>query len=249
MPDGVRQSALQPPIDCRATARLRPELADLPAYTPGQDRARGDQDRQQRDGRRPAPSVRAAIERATDAINRYPYNGYVELRERLAKYVKLRPRAHSVGLRVREPVPAVSPDHQHRRRRGALRLAQLRDLPATGRTAGATPIQVPLTDHAYDLDAMLSAVTDRTRLIFVCNPNNPTSTVVDPAALARFVAAVPADVLIALDEAYVEYIRDDMLPDSFGLVRAHRTWWCCGRSRRRTAWPVCGSATRLPIRT
>ena len=93
--------------------------------------------------------------------------------------------------------------------------------PLQTRTAGATPVQVPLTDHTYDLDAMAAAVTDRTRLIFVCNPNNPTSTVVDPDALARFIEAVPSDILIALDEAYVEYITDDMLPDSFGLVRAH----------------------------
>jgi len=89
------------------------------------------------------------------------------------------------------------------------------------RTAGATPVEVPLTDYTYDLDAMLAAITDRTRLIFVCNPNNPTSTVVDPDALARFVEAVPSDILIALDEAYVEYIRDGLLPDSFGLVRKH----------------------------
>jgi histidinol-phosphate/aromatic aminotransferase/cobyric acid decarboxylase-like protein len=88
-------------------------------------------------------------------------------------------------------------------------------------TAGATPVQVPLTDYTYDLDAMLAAITDRTRLIFVCNPNNPTSTVVDPEAPARFVEAVPSDILIALDEAYVEYIRDGLLPDSFGLVRKH----------------------------
>ena len=101
-------------------------------------------------------------------------------------------------------------------------MAQLRDLPAAGASvAGATPVQVPLTDHTFDLDAMLAAVTDRTRLIFVCNPNNPTSTVVDPDALARFVEAVPPHILIAIDEAYVEYIRDGMLPDSFGLVRSH----------------------------
>ena len=80
---------------------------------------------------------------------------------------------------------------------------------------------MPLTDYTFDLDAMLAAVTDRTRLIFVCNPNNPTSTVVDPDALARFVAAVPPHILIAIDEAYVEYIRDGLLPDSFGLVREH----------------------------
>ena len=98
--------------------------------------------------------------------------------------------------------------------------------PLQVRTAGATPVQVPLTDHTFDLDAMLAAITDRTRLIFVCNPNNPTSTVVDPEALARFVEAVPSDILIALDEAYVEYIRDGMLPDSFGLVRAHTQCRC-----------------------
>ena len=93
--------------------------------------------------------------------------------------------------------------------------------PLQVRTAGATPVQVPLTDYTFDLDAMLAAVTDRTRLIFVCNPNNPTSTVVDPDALARFVAAVPSHILIAIDEAYVEYIRDGLAPDSFGLVREH----------------------------
>ena len=78
-----------------------------------------------------------------------------------------------------------------------------------------------MTDDTFDLDAMLAAVTDRTRLIFVCNPNNPTSTVVDPDALTRFVEAVPSHIVIALDEAYVEYIRDGMLPDSLELVRAH----------------------------
>jgi histidinol-phosphate aminotransferase len=80
---------------------------------------------------------------------------------------------------------------------------------------------VPLRDHTHDLDAMLAAVTDRTRLIFVCNPNNPTSTVVPPEQLARFVEAVPSDVLVVIDEAYVEYIRDGLLPDSLGLVRDH----------------------------
>ena len=88
--------------------------------------------------------------------------------------------------------------------------------PLQVRLAGATAVQVPLTDHTFDLDAMLAAVTDRTRLIFVCNPNNPTSTVVDPDALARFVEAVPSHILIAIDEAYVEYIRDGLLPDSLG---------------------------------
>src|SRR5262249_12711670 len=93
--------------------------------------------------------------------------------------------------------------------------------PLQVRVAGAVPVQVPLSHHTFDLDAMAAAITDRTRLVFVCNPNNPTSTVVEPAALTRFIEAVPGDILIAIDEAYVEYIRDGMLPDSFGLVRRH----------------------------
>jgi histidinol-phosphate aminotransferase len=93
--------------------------------------------------------------------------------------------------------------------------------PLQVRVAGAVPVQVPLRDHTFDLDAMLAAVTERTRLIFVCNPNNPTSTVVDPDELARFVAAVPSDILVVIDEAYVEYIRDGLLPDSLGLSRRY----------------------------
>jgi histidinol-phosphate aminotransferase len=89
------------------------------------------------------------------------------------------------------------------------------------RVAGATAIPVPLDGHTFDLRAMLAAITHRTRLIFVCNPNNPTSTAVDPDALARFVDAVPPQILVVIDEAYVEYIRDGARPDSLGLVRAH----------------------------
>jgi histidinol-phosphate aminotransferase len=172
----------------------------------------------------PLPSVRAAIEAATDNINRYPDNGYIELRERLAKSVdggSFAPEHIAVGCgsvslcqQLIQITATVGDEVMFGWRSFEIYPLQIR-------TAGATPVAVPLRDHTFDLDAMLAAVTDRTRLIFVCNPNNPTSTVVDPDALARFVEAVPSDILIVLDEAYVEYIRDDMLPDSFALVRAH----------------------------
>jgi histidinol-phosphate aminotransferase len=172
----------------------------------------------------PLPSVRAAIERATDTINRYPDNGYLDLRDRLAKHLDdgaFSPEHIAVGCgsvslcqQLIQITASVGDEVMFGWRSFEI-------YPLQVRTAGATPVQVPLTDHTYDLDAMLAAITDKTRLIFICNPNNPTSTVVDPEALARFVAAVPSHILIALDEAYVEYIRDGLLPDSFGLVRAH----------------------------
>lgn len=199
-------------------------MADLPAYTPGRTvpGAIKIASNETTDG--PLPSVRAAVATAMETINRYPDNGYVELRESLAKTLDggaFAPEQIAVGCgsvslcqQLIQITASVGDEVMFGWRSFEI-------YPLQVRTAGATPVPVPLRDHTHDLDAMLAAVTDKTRLIFVCNPNNPTGTVVDPAALARFVAAVPSDVVIALDEAYVEYIRDDMLPDSFGLVREH----------------------------
>ena len=207
------------------TARLRPELADLPAYTPGKTVPGAIKLASNETVHGPLPSVRAAIVAATETINRYPDNGNVELKEHLARHLSgdgdIRPEQIAVGC-------------------GSVSLCQqliqitctvgdevvfgwrsFEVYPLQVRVAGATPVQVALSDHTFDLDAMLAAITDRTRLIFVCNPNNPTSTVVDPDELARFVAAVPSDVLVVIDEAYVEYIRDGMLPDSLGLARRY----------------------------
>jgi histidinol-phosphate aminotransferase len=79
---------------------------------------------------------------------------------------------------------------------------------------------VPLTPgDVHDLDAMAEAITDRTRLIFVCNPNNPTGTVVRRAELERFLDRVPSDVLVVLDEAYREFIRDPEVPDGVEIYR------------------------------
>ncbi|MCW2651339.1 MAG: aminotransferase [Mycobacterium sp.] len=203
------------------TARLRPELADLPAYTPGRTLPGAIKIASNETVHGPLPGVRAAIEKATDTVNRYPDNGYVELRSHLAKHVDFAPEHIAVGCgsvslcqQLIQITSAVGDEVVFGWR-------SFEVYPLQVRVAGATPIHVPLNDHTHDLDAMAAAITDRTRLIFVCNPNNPTSTVVDPDALARFVEKVPSDVLIALDEAYVEYIRDGLLPDSLGLLRVH----------------------------
>lgn len=204
------------------TPRLRPELAALPAYTPGRTVPGAIKLASNETVQGPLPSVRAAIEAATATINRYPDNGHAELKEHLARFLDpagtIGPERISVGC-------------------GSVSLCQqliqitcsvgdevvfgwrsFEVYPLQVRVAGATPIQVPLREETFDLDAMLAAITRRTRLVFVCNPNNPTSTVVDPAELDAFVAAVPSDILIVIDEAYVEYVRDGLRPDSLGLA-------------------------------
>ncbi|WP_327268998.1 histidinol-phosphate transaminase [Streptomyces sp. NBC_01218] len=92
--------------------------------------------------------------------------------------------------------------------------------PIITQVSGATSVKVPLTaGDVHDLDAMAGAVTDRTRLIFVCNPNNPTGTVVRRAELERFLDRVPSDVLVVLDEAYKEFVRDADVPDGLEIYR------------------------------
>jgi histidinol-phosphate aminotransferase len=203
------------------SARLRPELDGLPVYVPGKTVPGATKLASNETVFGPLPSVRAAIQQATDVVNRYPDNGCVELKAALAKRLDFAPEQVAVGCgsvslcQQLVQITAAAGDEV------IFGWRSFELYPPQVQVAGAAAVRVPLTDHTFDLDAMLAAVTEHTRLIFVCNPNNPTSTVVDPDALTRFVEAVPPHILIAIDEAYVEYIRDGMLPDSLGLVRAH----------------------------
>jgi histidinol-phosphate aminotransferase len=204
------------------TARLRPELAGLPVYIPGKTVVGSIKLASNETVLGPLPSVRAAIERATDRVHRYPDSACVQLKAALAKHLgsdfapeQVAVSCGSVSLcQQLIQITASAGDEV------VMGWHSFELYPPMVQVAGAVAVKVPLTDHTFDLYAMLAAVTDRTRLIFVCNPNNPTSTVVDPDALARFVEAVPPHILIAIDEAYVEYIRDGMLPDSLELARA-----------------------------
>lgn len=86
----------------------------------------------------------------------------------------------------------------------------------------AVVIEVPLKDGRHDLPAMLARVTERTKIVWICNPNNPTGTIVTREELDAFMAEVPAHVLVVLDEAYCEYIDDASYPDGIDYVKKYR---------------------------
>ena len=92
--------------------------------------------------------------------------------------------------------------------------------PIVAKGMGATPVMVPLdADYAHDLPAMARAVGPRTKLLFVCNPNNPTGTSVGAEAFDRFVASLPDSVVLAVDEAYFEFARRGDFPDALSWAR------------------------------
>ncbi len=168
----------------------------------------------------PLPSVRAVLADAAAYINRYPDNTAAELTSAIAARFDV-PREHvavgcgSVGV-AQQLLEAVGEP-------GAEVMFPWRSFeayPYLTDLANATQVRVPLTDdYAHDLPAMAAAITDRTRLIFVCNPNNPTGTAVQQAELEEFLGRVPGNCLVVLDEAYVQYIRDSKVPDGVALYR------------------------------
>src|SRR3982751_1479479 len=98
--------------------------------------------------------------------------------------------------------------------------------PLLAQIAGARALQVPLVPgrrggpaDTHDLDGLLAAIDESTRLVFVCNPNNPTGTAVRRAELERFLDAVPEHTLVVLDEAYREFVTDPDVPDGIDLMR------------------------------
>ena len=94
--------------------------------------------------------------------------------------------------------------------------------PILTQVAGATPVPAPLTkDLRHDLDAMSAAITDRTRLIFLCTPNNPTGTVLHTDEVVEFLARVPQNVVVVMDEAYCHFNRDDAAVDGLTLLEDH----------------------------
>jgi histidinol-phosphate aminotransferase len=88
--------------------------------------------------------------------------------------------------------------------------------------AHGKPVTVPLKDWTHDVDAMARAINPRTRLVFLCNPNNPTGTMVSADAVSRFMSKVPEHVIVVFDEAYLEYVRNPQFPDTLSYVKEGR---------------------------
>lgn len=89
---------------------------------------------------------------------------------------------------------------------------------------GATPVEVPMADFGHDLDAMLGAVTERTRLLFVASPNNPTGVANTEVGLLKLLQGLPEHVILCLDEAYAEYLEQS--PDLSAAIHAGRKVVC-----------------------
>jgi histidinol-phosphate aminotransferase len=204
--------------------KLRGALDDIPTYKPGRPAAEGGRVAYKLSSNEnpypPLPGVLESAVTAAGTFHRYPDMAcsalIAELSDRFGVPAEhLATGTGSVGV-AQQLIQATSGPGDE----VVYAWRSFEAYPIITRISGARPVEVPLTaGEVHDLDAMAEAVTDRTRLIFVCNPNNPTSTVVRRAELERFLDRVPSDVLVVLDEAYREFIRDEQVPDGIELYR------------------------------
>ncbi|MGW0698118.1 histidinol-phosphate transaminase [Streptomyces sp. NPDC002867] len=204
--------------------KLRAELDGIPTYKPGKPAAAdGPVAFKLSSNENPYPPLPGVMESALAAarnFNRYPDMACTGLIGELAERFGV-PATHlatgtgSVGVAQSLLQSTSGPGDEV-----IYAWRSFEAYPIITQISGATSVPVPLTPgEVHDLDAMADAITDRTRLIFVCNPNNPTGTVVRRAELERFLDRVPSDVLVVLDEAYREFIRDADVPDGIEIYR------------------------------
>jgi histidinol-phosphate aminotransferase len=220
----------EPPVFARRTAvsetspKLRAELEGIPTYKPGKPAAADGPVAYKLSSNEnpypPLPGVMETVTAAASTFNRYPDMACTALTAELAERFAV-PASHvatgtgSVGVAQQLLQATSGPGDEV-----IYAWRSFEAYPIITQISGATSVQVPLTDgDVHDLDAMADAITDRTRLIFICNPNNPTGTVVRRAELERFLDRVPRDVLVVLDEAYREFIRDTEVPDGVEIYR------------------------------
>lgn len=157
----------------------------------------------------PLPSVVEAVTGAVSSINLYPDMAAGDLAGAIADRWQVSPEnialgAGSVEVASQIILAVTNPGDQV-----MFAWRSFEAYPLLVTTAGATPQPIPLApDGGHDLPAMAAAVTPKTRVVFLCNPNNPTGAVLSAAAVDTFIQSVPADVLVVLDEAYVHFNRD-----------------------------------------
>lgn len=167
----------------------------------------------------PSRKAVAAIRKGVEKIQRYPDGAGYYLKEALANKWKVDSSQVAIGNGSNEIIELlvrtfILPGDEAIMARPSFSLYRLMI------TAGhGTPVQIPLKEGRHDLTEMAKAITPKTKLIFICNPNNPTGTIVRKKEVVRFLLRVPKRILVVFDEAYAEYATDAEFPQTIDFLR------------------------------
>ena len=211
--------------------RANPQLRDLAVYQPGKPieetaRELGCEPSEiiklasNENPLGPSPRAIAAMRDAIEYAHLYPDGGAFYLRNAIAKKLNVTPDHIILGNGSNEIIELLA--HAFLERGDAIVTSEHAFIAykIIARVFGAQTIEAPSHDYGHDLDAILGAITDRTELIFIANPNNPTGTLLSADAIGRFMTRVPPAVVVVFDEAYYEFV--DRMPDTLRYAREGR---------------------------
>jgi histidinol-phosphate aminotransferase len=244
-------------------ASVRPAIAGLAAYRPGKGAAQAEQEHGITEAIKlasnenpfpPIPAVTAAVQAAAAGVNRYPDHRATELRTRLADWVGVTPEqvavgCGSVGLLQQLCLTFVDPGDEV-----VYPWLSFEAYPVCVKMMGGVPVNPPLVDHAFDMDAVAAAVNERTKMVLLATPNNPTGTAISTAQVAALLDRIPDDVIVLVDEAYREFADPalgdpvaDLVPNHRNLVVTRTFSKAYGLAGLRIGYAVCDPEIVLEI--
>jgi histidinol-phosphate aminotransferase len=199
---------------------VREDLAAIPDYVPGRKIDGAVILSSNELAGSPPDAIVAAITSAATEVNRYPAMASEDIFARLSAELSVDPDRLALGCGsvsvCQQLIQAICVPGDE----VVFSWRSFEAYPILSQVIGAVGRKVPLTeDHRQDVEALLGAVTEATKLVLVCNPNNPTGTVLHTDELTRLLDGVPDHVLVVLDEAYREFVTDPAVPDGLELVR------------------------------
>ncbi|UTW07471.1 histidinol-phosphate transaminase [Pseudomonas benzenivorans] len=169
----------------------------------------------------PSPKVLEAVRGELAELTRYPDGNGFELKRRLAARCGVQASQVTLGNGSNDILDLVARAYLAPGLNAVFSQYAFAVYPIATQAVGAQGKVVPARDFGHDLEAMLAAIDGQTRVVFVANPNNPTGTWFGPQALSAFLERVPENVLVVLDEAYIEYAQGDELPDGLDYLARH----------------------------
>ncbi|MCJ7826869.1 MAG: histidinol-phosphate transaminase, partial [Demequinaceae bacterium] len=200
-------------------------VSALPSYVPGARDGGGPESIKLSSNEnpfQPLPSVREAIDKAAASVNRYPDMFSRELTEALAERYDLPEGAVAVGAGSVSVLGHALQAFCAPQDEVVYAWRSFEAYPILSRLTGATAVEVPLAaEGRHDLVAMARAVTERTKVVLLCSPNNPTGPAIRETEFEAFMGEVPSGVLVILDEAYVEFVRDPLVVDGRKALTRH----------------------------
>ncbi len=211
--------------------KVRPAVQGLAAYRPGKGAAQAEEEHGITDAIKlasnenpyaPVPAVVKAVQEAATGVNRYGDHRATELRAALAEWVGVQPEqvavgCGSVGLLQQLCLTYIDPGDE-----AVFPWLSFEAYPVAVKMMGGVPINPPLVDHAFDMAAVADAVNERTKLVLLATPNNPTGTAITTEDIATLLAKIPNNVVVLVDEAYREFADPKLGDPVTDLLSDHR---------------------------